>query len=278
MTYTAWFDEIRKDDIALAGGKAANLGELSRAGLPVPPGYVVTTTAYDTFVEANGIGDAIVGRTLATRADDPASFEEVAEGIRALFSGGKVPEEMGDEIRAAYQQLGEDALETPVAVRSSATAEDLPAMSFAVDGASDGLPGTPGRRSGNREPGGGGPEDGRVGSRWCDVHRQPLKRTPGSGDDKRRMGVGGICGKRLGDAGFYRRGEGERARAFARDRRQRGHDGLCRGWHRGEACAGGAAQEAGSRRRGRGDTDPLRGNDRAKLRNPAGHRVGARGR
>src|SRR5215208_4485080 len=131
MTYTSWFDEIRKDDIALAGGKGANLGELSRAGLPVPPGYVVTTTAYDTFVEANGIGDAIVGRTLATRADDPASFEEVAEGIRALFSGGKVPEEMGDEIRAAYQQLGEDALETPVAVRSSATAEDLPAMSFA---------------------------------------------------------------------------------------------------------------------------------------------------
>src|SRR5829696_3337963 len=131
MTYTAWFDEIRKDDIALAGGKAANLGELSHAGLPVPPGYVVTTTAYDTFVEANGIGDAIVGRALATRADDPSSFEEVAEGIRALFSGGKVPEEMGDEIRAAYHELGQDALETPVAVRSSATAEDLPAMSFA---------------------------------------------------------------------------------------------------------------------------------------------------
>src|SRR5215212_733504 len=131
MTYTAWFDEIRKDDIALAGGKAANLGELSHAGLPVPPGYVVTTTAYDTFVEANGIGDAIVGRALATRADDPSSFEEVAEGIRALFSGGKVPEEMGDEIRAAYHELSEDALETPVADRSSATAEDLPAMSFA---------------------------------------------------------------------------------------------------------------------------------------------------
>src|SRR5215210_5889353 len=130
MTHTAWFDEIRKDDIALAGGKGANLGELSRAGLPVPPGFVVTTTAYDAFVEANGIGDAIVGRALVTRADDPAGFEEVAEGIRALFSGGKVPEEMADEIRAAYQELGEDG-GTPVAVRSSATAEDLPGMSFA---------------------------------------------------------------------------------------------------------------------------------------------------
>src|SRR5829696_8789279 len=130
MTYTAWFNKIRKDDIALAGGKGANLGELSRAELPVPPGFVVTTTAYDAFVEANGIGDAIVGRVLVTRADDPAGFEEVAEGIRALFSGGKVPEEMADEIRAAYQELSEDG-ETPVAVRSSATAEDLPGMSFA---------------------------------------------------------------------------------------------------------------------------------------------------
>ena len=130
MTYTAWFDVIRKDDIALAGGKGANLGELSHAGLPVPPGFVVTTTAYDAFVEANGIGDAIVGRALVTRADDPAGFEEVAEGISALFSGGKVPEAMADEIRAAYRELSEDG-EMPVAVRSSATAEDLPGMSFA---------------------------------------------------------------------------------------------------------------------------------------------------
>jgi pyruvate,water dikinase len=130
MTHTARFDEIRKDDIALAGGKGANLGELSHAGLPVPPGFVVTTTAYDAFVEANRIGDTIVERALETRADDPAGFEEVAEGIRALFSGGMVPEEMADEIRAAYQALGEDG-EMPVAVRSSATAEDLPGMSFA---------------------------------------------------------------------------------------------------------------------------------------------------
>jgi phosphohistidine swiveling domain-containing protein len=130
MTYTAWFDEIRKDDIALAGGKGANLGELSHAGLPVPPGFVVTTTAYDAFVEANGIQDAIVGRASATRAEDPAGFEEMAEGIRALFSGGKVPEMMADEIRAAYHELSEVG-ETPVAVRSSATAEDLPGMSFA---------------------------------------------------------------------------------------------------------------------------------------------------
>ena len=130
MTHTAWFDEIRKDDIALAGGKGANLGELSHAGLPVPPGFVVTTAAYDAFVEANSIGDEILGRASLTQADDPAGFEEVAEAIHALFSGGKIPEEMAEDIRAAYQELGEDG-ETPVAVRSSATAEDLPGMSFA---------------------------------------------------------------------------------------------------------------------------------------------------
>jgi pyruvate,water dikinase len=131
MTYTAWFDEIRKDDIALAGGKGANLGELSHAGLPVPAGFVLTTKAYDAFLEANSIEEAILGRASVTRADDPAVFEEVAEGIRALFSGGKVPEEMAEEIRAAYQKLSEDAVGTPVAARSSATAEDLPGMSFA---------------------------------------------------------------------------------------------------------------------------------------------------
>ena len=54
MTYTIGLDEIGKDDLALAGGKGANLGELSLAGLPVPPGFVVTTGAYDAFVEASG--------------------------------------------------------------------------------------------------------------------------------------------------------------------------------------------------------------------------------
>ena len=87
----SWFDEIRKDDIALAGGKGANLGELSRAGLPVPPGFVVTTAAYDAFVEANGIEGRDPRAASVPRAEDPAAFEEVAEGIRALFPGGKFP-------------------------------------------------------------------------------------------------------------------------------------------------------------------------------------------
>src|SRR5215204_4306562 len=130
MTYTAWFNEIRIDDIALAGGKGANLGELSRAGLPVPPGFVLTTAAYDAFVEVNEIGDAIVKLASVPRADDPAAFEEVAQRIHALFSGGKVPEKMAGEIRSSYEKLDEDP-ETAVAVRSSATTEDLAGASFA---------------------------------------------------------------------------------------------------------------------------------------------------
>src|SRR5215204_2084116 len=130
MAYTAWFDEIRKEDIALVGGKGANLGELSRAGLPVPSGFVITTAAYDTFVKASGIKGEVVALASVPRAEDPAGFEEVAEVIRTLFSGGKVPDEMAEEIRSSYQELSDDR-ETPVAVRSSATAEDLPGMSFA---------------------------------------------------------------------------------------------------------------------------------------------------
>src|SRR5215213_372905 len=130
MAYTAWFDEIGKEDIALVGGKGANLGELSRAGLPVPPGFVITTAAYDTFVKASGIKGEVVALASVPRAEDPAGFEEVAEGIRALFSGGKVPDEMAEEIQASFEELSKDG-ESAVAVRSSATAEDLPGMSFA---------------------------------------------------------------------------------------------------------------------------------------------------
>src|SRR5829696_8865880 len=108
MTYTAWFDEIRKDDIALVGGKGANLGELSRAGLPVPPGFVLTTNGYDAFVEASGIKGEVVALASAPRAEDPAAFEEVAEGIRGLFARGEIPEVVDYEIRAIYEKLSED--------------------------------------------------------------------------------------------------------------------------------------------------------------------------
>src|SRR5215207_2455328 len=131
MTYTAWFDEIGKDDIKLAGGKGANLGELRRAGLPVPGGFVLTTEAYDAFVESNGIVDAVIRWASVARATEaPAAFEQAAKGIHGLFARGEIPEGVDDEIRAAYEKLSEDG-ETAIAVRSSATAEDLAGASFA---------------------------------------------------------------------------------------------------------------------------------------------------
>jgi pyruvate,water dikinase len=100
-------------DLATAGGKGASLGRLARAGLPVPPGFHVTTAAYRAFVAAHGLREPIL-------ATDEA-------GVAALFAAHPVPEEISAPIRDAYTALGEPA----VAVRSSATAEDLPGASFA---------------------------------------------------------------------------------------------------------------------------------------------------
>ncbi|MFZ2429198.1 MAG: PEP/pyruvate-binding domain-containing protein, partial [Propioniciclava sp.] len=113
MARIASLAALGRDDLPLAGGKGANLGELTRAGFPVPPGYVVTTQAYDEYVDATGIRPGLL------TAQDAAA-------TRALFDA-PVPAALADAIADAYRALGEG----PVAVRSSATAEDLPDASFA---------------------------------------------------------------------------------------------------------------------------------------------------
>ena len=130
MAYTAWFDEIGTEDIALAGGKGANLGELSRAGLPVPPGFVVTTRAYDAFVEAGDLRHEILDLASQPQTGDQAAFEAASERIHALFALSATPDDVAAEVRAAYGRLAGAGGGT-VAVRSSATAEDLPGASFA---------------------------------------------------------------------------------------------------------------------------------------------------
>ncbi len=107
----------RVGGVSQAGGKGANLGALVRAGFPVPPGFVITTAAYDAFVAAHDLGGRIA--ELAGRADEPA--------IRELFAAGTVPADIAAAVRAACAELGTG----PVAVRSSATAEDLEGASFA---------------------------------------------------------------------------------------------------------------------------------------------------
>lgn len=130
MPYTIRFSQLNKSHIPAAGGKGANLGEMTAAGFPVPPGFVLTTAAYDAFVQANGLQAQIVELAQSVAADDPGSAQVASEQIRALFAQGAMGEELAAEISHAYDQLAQTGSEA-VAVRSSATAEDLPTASFA---------------------------------------------------------------------------------------------------------------------------------------------------
>lgn len=113
--------------MSVVGGKAANLGELIGAGLPVPPGFVVTTAGYQAYVAANALQDRIVALVPDAGLGDDQAYEDAAAQIAELFAGGTMPDVLLQEITDAYRELGEPA----VAVRSSATAEDLADASFA---------------------------------------------------------------------------------------------------------------------------------------------------
>ena len=110
-----------------AGGKGANLARLARAGFPVPAGFIVSTDAYREFVRSNRWLGTIQSVVEGLAAEDAGTLEKASAQIRAAFSVGKMPEGIDSAIRAAYARFAE----RPVAVRSSATAEDLPDLSFA---------------------------------------------------------------------------------------------------------------------------------------------------
>jgi len=118
---------VRLADVELAGGKGANLGELIGAGLPVPGGFVVTSAAYRDAVDAAGIG-AKLAELCEIDPDDPLALHDAAEGCQALLAGVALSGVLRDDLQAAYRALGNDV---PVAVRSSATAEDSAEASFA---------------------------------------------------------------------------------------------------------------------------------------------------
>jgi pyruvate,water dikinase len=127
MRLVCWLADLGKADGALAGGKGANLGEMLRAGLPVPPGFIVTTAAYRHFVAANLLQAQIEHLAQVAPADDMTALSGAANAIGDLFARGMMPPEIAGAIREAYATLRRP----PVAVRSSATAEDLPGASFA---------------------------------------------------------------------------------------------------------------------------------------------------
>jgi len=131
-----WFEELGKEDVPLVGGKCANLGEMINAGIPVPPGFAITAYAYKRFIEETGIKDKInqvLSEVIKTRA--PEEYEEASKRIRKMIEEAEMPDYIKEEIKKAYIELckrvGLKEPKLPVAVRSSATAEDLPDASFA---------------------------------------------------------------------------------------------------------------------------------------------------
>jgi pyruvate,water dikinase len=129
--FVAWFSEIHKNDVPLVGGKGANLGEMTNAGFPVPNGFVVTSKAYYQFIKDNQLDVKIKHLLSSAKFDNSTSLDKLSKQVKKLVTDGKLSDELSKEIVSAYNKLG-GSLEYPlVAVRSSATAEDLANASFA---------------------------------------------------------------------------------------------------------------------------------------------------
>jgi len=140
-----WFDEVGKEDVGLVGGKGANLGEMLKAGIPVPYGFIVTAGAYFDFVKSTGLDKKIKNYLARLNHHDPRNLQQIAGLIQRAIIKERISKNLAREIMLAYldlpirakkkakltDKLG-SALKYPfVAVRSSATAEDLPTASFA---------------------------------------------------------------------------------------------------------------------------------------------------
>src|SRR3712207_6611852 len=120
------FKEIKKEDVFIAGGKGANLGEMAAAKINVPKGFVITTEAYQDFLKENAI-DILIENRIQKAGNDENSFLNMADDVREKIKSGKFPEKLENAIREKYCNLGDNIR---VAVRSSATAEELPDASF----------------------------------------------------------------------------------------------------------------------------------------------------
>ncbi len=139
MSYVVWFKDLDKDSIAIAGGKGANMGEMVNLHLPVPDGFAVTAQTYKEFIERTGIKDKILQLLRTLDIEDTDTLQKVADEIQKLISSTPIPDDIAEEIMLHYELLSgnkkaRDLVNAPdvfVAVRSSATAEDLPSASFA---------------------------------------------------------------------------------------------------------------------------------------------------
>ena len=134
MTNILWFNEVTMSDVNQVGGKGASLGEMVQNNFPVPNGFVVTSEAYFNFVKSTGIQKTILAKIDALNVEQTAILENVTKEIRILIRKTPMPQDIKQEILESYDKLNEienNKASTYVAVRSSATAEDLPEASFA---------------------------------------------------------------------------------------------------------------------------------------------------
>jgi len=133
MKNILWFKEVGSDDIAHVGGKGANLGEMFKAGIPVPNGFIVTAEAYFNFIKLNELENPIKNILKSTNIDDPNQLLSSSNKLKTLITDSKMPTDIARDIMSSYKKICTYAglKNTPVAVRSSATAEDLPDASFA---------------------------------------------------------------------------------------------------------------------------------------------------
>ncbi|MCX8008139.1 MAG: phosphoenolpyruvate synthase [Patescibacteria group bacterium] len=129
--YVAWFKEVNKDDLALVGGKGANLGEMIQAGFPVPDGFIVTSDAYYQFLDEDNLRSVIHETLAVIDVNNTDELEEAAKKVQDIITHANFPKDVAKDIIDAYFALSGALKNALVAVRSSATAEDLSVASFA---------------------------------------------------------------------------------------------------------------------------------------------------
>jgi pyruvate,water dikinase len=127
----SWFADIGLSDRPSVGGKGGSLGELAKAGIAVPPGFVVRTDAFEHFIQALDAKEPLRGPVEALEAADLDKVAAVTRAIRERIEQAALPADVEEEIRSAYAELCADQPDAPVAVRSSATTEDSEEASFA---------------------------------------------------------------------------------------------------------------------------------------------------
>ena len=136
LPIVSFFKDIDKHDTPLVGGKGANLGEMTRAGFPVPNGFAITINAYDAFLQENDIARKIYDILKTTDVNDPTQLGSAGRDIQKMVINGQIPADVCKEIILAYKKLSGTFRHALVAVRSSATAEDAGTTSFAGQHAS----------------------------------------------------------------------------------------------------------------------------------------------